>query len=124
MPAVKTPMLIEAPDGLLGLRDQALLLVGFAGGFRRSELVALNVGDLKFTDEGNAVTLRRSKTDQEGASRKLGIPYRSNAKTVQCGPCGLVWLRPASIGEPSSGRSTGTDRSNPSGCRIRPWHWW
>ncbi len=55
-------------------RDRALLLLGFAGAFRRSELVGLNIGDVEFTDEGIVVHLRRSKTDQEGQGRKIGIP--------------------------------------------------
>lgn len=63
------------PDSLLGLRDRALLLVGFFGAFRRSELVGLSVEDLKFTSEGLEITLRRSKTDQEGAGHTKGLPY-------------------------------------------------
>ena len=45
-------MLDELPAGLLGLRDRALITLGFAGGFRRSELVALNCADLTFVTEG------------------------------------------------------------------------
>ena len=69
------------PDSLLGCRDRALLLVGFAGAFRRSELVSLNVDDLIFDRNGLTITLRRSKTDQEGAGRKVGILYGSNLAT-------------------------------------------
>ncbi len=58
-----------------GLRDQALLLIGFAGAFRRSELIALDFGDLDFTDDGLLITLRRSKTDQDGTGRKVPIPF-------------------------------------------------
>src|SRR5207245_379813 len=50
-------------DDLLGVRDRALLLAGFAGAFRRSELVALDVADLAFVPEGLEATVRRSKTD-------------------------------------------------------------
>lgn len=57
------------------LRDKALLLVGFAGAFRRSELVGLNVEDIDHVRQGIVVTLRRSKTDQEGSGRKIGIPF-------------------------------------------------
>lgn len=56
-------------------RDRTLLLLGFAGGFRRSELVGLNVEDVAFDRKGMIVTIRRSKTDQEGKGRKLGIPF-------------------------------------------------
>jgi integrase len=55
-------------------RDKALLLVGFAGGFRRSELVGLNATDIEPVRQGIIVHIRRSKTDQEGLGRKIGIP--------------------------------------------------
>jgi site-specific recombinase XerD len=69
------------PDTLAGRRDRALLLVGFAGAFRRSELVGLDVADVEEVAEGLAVTIRRSKTDQEGEGRKIGIPYGSHPET-------------------------------------------
>ena len=56
-------------------RDKALLLIGFAGGFRRSELTAINCSDIEHVPQGIIVNVRRSKTDQEGAGRKIGIPY-------------------------------------------------
>jgi site-specific recombinase XerD len=59
---------------LLALRNRAILLLGFAGAFRRSELVALNVEDLEETPEGLLITIRRGKTDQEGLGRKVAIP--------------------------------------------------
>lgn len=74
-------MVDSLPSGLLGIRDRALLLIGFAGAFRRSELVGLNAEDLEFTRDGLIVHLRRSKTDQEGQGRKIGIPYGSNPDT-------------------------------------------
>jgi site-specific recombinase XerC len=58
----------------VGIRDRALLLLGFSGAFRRSELVATDVADVQVTREGLVVTVRRSKTDQEGAGEKVGIP--------------------------------------------------
>jgi len=61
--------------GIKGKRDRALLLVGFAGGFRRSELVFLDVLDVAFVNEGLIITIRRSKSDQMGMGRKIGIPY-------------------------------------------------
>lgn len=59
-------MVGEIPSDLLGMRDKALLLLGFSGAFRRSELVNLNFEDLEFRDQGLLVHIRRSKTDQEG----------------------------------------------------------
>jgi site-specific recombinase XerD len=74
--------MVDATDeGLIGSRDRALILLGFAGAFRRSELVALDVEDCGFAKDGLTVTLRRSKTDQTGTGRKVGIPYGSNPET-------------------------------------------
>ncbi len=56
-------------------RDRALLLVGFAGAFRRSELVAIDCTDVEPVKQGVVVHVHRSKTDQEGAGRKVGIPH-------------------------------------------------
>jgi hypothetical protein len=53
---------------------RALVLLGFAGAFRRYELVGLDVDDCVCTKDGLTVTLRRSKTDPDGAGRKIGIP--------------------------------------------------
>jgi integrase len=60
---------------LAGLRDRALLLVGWFGAFRRSELAALSVADVCFTADGLEVRLARSKTDQEGEGYAKGLPY-------------------------------------------------
>jgi integrase len=67
-------MLAAVPANRLGLRDRVILLLGFCGAFRRSELVALNKEDLLETVDGLIVTLRRSKTDQEAEGRKIAIP--------------------------------------------------
>lgn len=78
------------------IRDKALLLLGFAGAFRRSELVAIDIEDIKFVREGYIVTLKRSKTDQEGVGREIAIPYGSNPLT--CPVRALTdWLRLAKI---------------------------
>jgi integrase len=61
------------------LRNKALLLLGFTGAFRRSELVALNVGDLNFTDEGLIVSLQKSKTNQYGDYEEKAIFYSPEA---------------------------------------------
>src|SRR5262249_30508052 len=74
-------MLAPTPDPLRAQPHRALLPLGFPGAFRRSELVALNVEDLEFQRNGVVVTLRRSKTDQEGESRRIGVPYGSSELT-------------------------------------------
>ncbi len=74
-------MISSLPGGLLGVRDRALPLTGFTGAFRHSELVALDYADVAFNRDGLVVTIRRSKTDQEGEGRKIGIPYGSNPET-------------------------------------------
>ena len=66
-------MAFAAPEGLKGLRDRALLLLGFSGTFRRPELVALNVGDLEETEDGFRITIRHSKTDQEGRGQVIAV---------------------------------------------------
>lgn len=67
--------------GPRAVRDRALLLVGFAGALRRSELVALDVADLRFVAEGLVLTLRRRKTDQEGQGTEIAIPYGNADRT-------------------------------------------
>ena len=62
-------------EHLAGVRDRALLLVGFAAGMRRSELVGLDVEDLEAAPEGYVIRLRSSKTDQEAAGRLVPIVY-------------------------------------------------
>ncbi|CDZ81941.1 site-specific tyrosine recombinase XerD [Candidatus Rubidus massiliensis] len=71
----------EQKNSLIGFRDKALLLLGFAGAFRRSELVSLQVDDLKLVRDGYIVKIRRSKTDQQGEGREIAIPYGSNPIT-------------------------------------------
>jgi len=78
-------MLAVLPNNLIGMRDRALLLLGFAGAFRRSELVSLDVADLAFGERGMTVTLRRSKGDQEGEGAKKGIPFGRHALTCPVG---------------------------------------
>ena len=60
------------------IRNKSLILVGFAGGFRRSELVNLDHDDLEFVDEGLKIFIKKSKTDQEGLGSIKAIPYFSN----------------------------------------------
>jgi integrase len=74
-------MIGATAPSLIGLRDRALILIGFAGAFRRSEIVNLDLTDVEFSRDGLTITLRRSKTDQQGIGRKIGVPYGSNPET-------------------------------------------
>ncbi|GJE59217.1 site-specific integrase [Methylobacterium trifolii] len=89
-------LLMRTPDTLTGKRDRALLALGFAGAFRRSELVALDVADLRDDPKGLRVTVRRSKTDQEGQGVEIAIPHGRFIR-----PVALVreWLDAAEITE-------------------------
>jgi hypothetical protein len=69
------------PDTLIGKRDHAALVIGFAGAFRRSEPVALSMEDIQTTGEGLIITLRRSKTDQEGQTMVRGLPKGTSEAT-------------------------------------------
>ncbi len=60
------------------LRDKSLILIGFAGGFRRSELVDLNIEDIEFVSEGVKIFVKRSKTDQSGEGLIKAIPFFIN----------------------------------------------
>ena len=84
---------------LSSLRDRAILLIGWAGALRRSEIVALNVSDAEFiADEGINIYIRSSKSDQEGEGLVKGIPYGSHAET--CPVLALrTWLQKAAITE-------------------------
>jgi len=68
-------------EGLIGQRNRAILLLGFAGAFRRSELVGLNVDDLQEDPDGLIVRLKKTKTDQQGLGRLVGIPKGAHALT-------------------------------------------
>ena len=59
-------------------RDKAIILVGFSGGFRRSELVNIDYDDVEFVDEGVKIFVKRSKTDQSGEGMTKAIPYFDN----------------------------------------------
>ena len=60
------------------LRDRSIILIGFGGGFRRTELISIDYEDLDFVEEGLKITLRRSKTDQFGEGLIKGLPYFTN----------------------------------------------
>lgn len=104
-------MIQHCPDSLIGKRDRALLLLGFAGAFRRSELVELTLDDLEETANGLRVTIRRSKTDQQGAGQTIAV-VRGD---VHC-PVEAIkaWVQAAGISEGNVFRSVG------KGGRVSP----
>ena len=76
-------LIINVLDNIKGninkrLRDKAILLIGFSGGFRRSELVNIDYEDLEFVNEGVKIFIKRSKTDQSGEGSIKAIPYFDN----------------------------------------------
>ena len=81
-----------SPLRLSAQRDRALLLVGFAGALRRSELVGLDTGDIAFGAEGLRLVVRKSKTDQQGKGHVKGLRYGEHSTT--CPVRALrTWLR-------------------------------
>ena len=84
-------------DRLKDLRDRALLLIGFAGVLRSSELATINFIDIERVRERIILTIRRSKTDQDGVGRRIGIPF---GRTIHCPVRALeTWLSAARIGD-------------------------
>lgn len=84
-------------DSIRDRRDRALLLIGFGGGLRRSELVGLDAQDLDFVRRGIVINIRQSKTDQEGRGRQIAIPLG------RCRHCPVMaletWLETSQIRE-------------------------
>jgi site-specific recombinase XerD len=103
-PAKKAPAVAEImrsmadviPPGTGGARDRALLLLGFGGAFRRSELIGLDVADLQFEEAGLRVTIRHTKTDQEAVGQTIAIARGAAACPVEAV---RDWLQAAGITE-------------------------
>ena len=74
-------LLLTLPDDASGIRDRALLLVGFAGAFRRSELVAIDHEHCATHRDGIIITIPFCKTDQEGRADEVGLPYGEHLET-------------------------------------------
>jgi integrase len=89
-------MLAALPADARGVRDRALLLVGFGGALRRSELVALDVEDIEFSDRGLTLNIRRSKTDQEARGCKVGVP-KGRAESTCAATALKQWIEFAGI---------------------------
>lgn len=79
-PEMLARMLAEPGPGLWGIRNRALLLVGFAAALRRSELAALTCEAIEWTAEGFILTIGRSKTDQSGEGQVVGVPRGRNPR--------------------------------------------
>ena len=108
----------HSPDSVSGKRDKALVLIGFAAALRRSELVALEVSDLERSESGVIITIRRSKTDQEGSGHQVAVPYGKKLRVIEAlddwleaskvasGPVFRAVDKAGAVGaEPLSGRS-------------------
>ena len=67
-------------DEIKRLRDRSIILIGFSGGFRRNEIVSLDLDDLDFVDEGLKINIKKSKTDQFGEGSTKGLPYFDNSQ--------------------------------------------
>lgn len=90
-------VLVAKQKPLKAARDKAILLIGFAGAFRRSELVALTVEDITPHAHGIELLIRRSKTDQEGEGRTVFVPLAKSEE--RCPVIALrAWLDLAGIG--------------------------
>ncbi len=87
-------MISHCDNSVIGLRDKALLLIGFLGAFRRSELIALTVNDIEQTAEGIKIIIRQSKTDQEGKGQTIAILNGINFRAVDAL---MHWLKIANI---------------------------
>jgi len=70
----------EQNEDIKKLRDRSIILIGFSGGFRRNEIVALDYEDLDFVSEGLKIDIKRSKTDQFGEGTKKALPYFDNSQ--------------------------------------------
>ena len=70
----------EKNEEIKKLRDRSIILIGFAGGFRRNEIVSLDYEDLDFVEEGIKINLKRSKTDQFGEGSVKGLPFFDNSQ--------------------------------------------
>jgi integrase len=97
-------MPVTWPEGVAAIRDQFVILVGFAGAFRRSELCALRTGHVTVDrHDGLRIYLPKAKTDQEGEGAIRAVPYGTQALT--CGPCAAWhWWNVLAAADDRSGR--------------------
>ncbi len=109
---VVAAMVDKLGDGLIDVRDRAILLIGFAGAFRRSELSALDVADVVETADGLKVSVGRSKTDQEAEGHTIGITYGSNPPTCPV-RAWRAWLERSALGDGPAFRRLSHGRVTP-----------
>lgn len=106
---------LDDKERLRTLRNRSLLTLGWVGGMRRSEIVALEMADVREVPEGLTVTIRRSKTDQEGKGRTIAIPYGTWLQTCPVRSY-KAWIEAAKLTEGPIFRTV-----TPDGMDIRPW---
>ena len=100
----KAPILMETlyvladcfGDDIVSLRDRALIFLGFAGAFRRSELVAIQVEHLTFTSQGLVILVPQSKSDQLGRGTEIAVPYAPDPEVCAVRAV-QAWLQAADI---------------------------
>ena len=85
-------------DSIVSIRDKAILLLGFMGAFRRSEIVSIDLEDMVRSPQGIIITIKHSKTDQKQEGQKVGIPYIQN-KEMDCISSLNQWIQIAKIKE-------------------------
>ena len=120
-------MVHAQPASILGIRNRAMLLAGFGGALRRSEIVALDVGDVSFVaDRGVVLTVRRSKTDQVGVGAAVAI-WSSPDRDLCAATALRVWLderdatgndAPLFVGMRATGAMTDTRLSDKAVARL------
>ncbi len=110
--------MVEPLTGSLrDVRDHALLLIGFAGAFRRSELADLRFTDITETEDGLRIVLRRSKTDQEGEGFAKGIPYGHDASTCPV-RAWKAWVAASGIASGQAFRALGRSKAAKPGASL------
>jgi site-specific recombinase XerD len=120
-------LLAVLPSTRLGLRDRALLTLGWSGAFRRSELVALNVADVTRAPKGAVVLVRLSKTDPEQRGEEIPIFFSNLA--AHCPIRSLdAWLDVSGIDDGAIFRALGRsdrlgERLSPDAVAVRVQHW-
>lgn len=91
----------------LGIRNRAMLTTGWTGALRRSELVSINIEDIEEEPEGIVVTIRKSKIDQYGAGKRIGLPFVDNNKKLCAARAIQKWIILANIKNGAVFRSIG-----------------